>query len=64
VENARLLDERLRRIISEVGKRTGGEINKTLLSEFEHSVRVILDERCRSETARFLALFKKAVERI
>ncbi|WP_421070993.1 hypothetical protein [Pelotomaculum propionicicum] len=64
MENARLLDERLRRIISEVGKRTGGEINKSLLSDFEHSVQSILDERCRRETARFLTLFKKAVDRI
>ncbi|MFX4261891.1 hypothetical protein ACOBQJ_06790 [Pelotomaculum propionicicum] len=47
-----------------MGKRTGGEINKSLLSDFEHSVQSILDERCRRETARFLTLFKKAVDRI
>lgn len=64
MENARHLDERLKRIIGEVSKRTGCEINKTLLNDFEHSVKNILEERCQRETTRFLVLFKKAVDRI
>lgn len=64
MENARHLDERLRRIIGEVSKRTGGEINKNLLSDFEHSIQNIMEERCRHETNRFLLLLKKAVDRI
>lgn len=58
------MDERLRRIIREIGIRTGGEINKSLLGDFEQSTRVILEDHYRRETARFLALFKNAVDQI
>jgi len=64
VENARLLDERLRRIIGEIGGHTGGEIKKNLLGGFEKSVRAALEEHATRETARFLALLKKAVDKI
>lgn len=64
VENARLLDERLRRIIGEVSGRTGGEIKKNLLSDFEDRVRTALEEHSHRETARLLALLKKTIEKI
>lgn len=64
MENARHLDERLKRIIGEVSKRTGGEINRNLLGDFERSIRSILEEHSRLETFRFLALVKKTVDRI
>ena len=64
VENARLLDERLRRIIGEVGGRTGGEIKKNLLNDFEDCVRAALKEHSHRETARLLALLKRAIEKI
>lgn len=64
MENARLLDERLRRIIGEVSGRTGGEIKKNLLNEFEGRVRTVLEDLTGRETARFLELFKKAVDQI
>lgn len=64
VENARLLDERLRRIIGEVSGRTGGEIKKNLLNDFENYVRAALEEHSHRETARLLALLKRAIEKI
>ena len=64
MENARHLDERLKRIIREVSVRTGGEINRNLLHDLEHSIQNIVQEHCRRETNRFLALFKNAVDRI
>lgn len=64
MENARHLDERLRRIIREVSIWTGGEINKNLLHEVEHNIRNILNDHRRNETARFLLLLKDAVDRI
>lgn len=64
MENARLLDERLRRIIGEVSGRTGGEIKKHLLADFEAGVRSALEEQWQRDTARLLGLLKKAVERI
>lgn len=63
MENARHLDERLKKIISEVSRRTGGEINRALLSNFEQSVQSILEDRCRRETFRLLTLLKKAVDK-
>lgn len=64
MENARLLDERLRKIISEVSLRTGGEIKKSLLSDFHEQVRCTLEENSKRERARLLALLKKAIEKI
>ncbi|MCL6635113.1 MAG: hypothetical protein K6T29_05015 [Peptococcaceae bacterium] len=64
MENARLLDERLRRIIGEVGGRTGGEIKRSLLRDLEECVRTALEEHSRREAARLLALLKKAVDRM
>ena len=63
MENARLLDERLRKIIGEVSGRTGGEIKKILMNDFEDRVRSALEEHSQRETARFLALLKRALEK-
>lgn len=63
MENARLLDERLRKIIGEVSGRTGGEIKKNLLMDFEDRVRSAMEEHSYRETARFLALLKRALEK-
>lgn len=64
MENARLLDERLRRIIGDVSGHTGGEIKKNLLSDLENCVRAALEEHSHRETARLLALLKRAVEKM
>lgn len=64
MENARLLDERLRKIIGEVSGRTGGEIKKNLLNDFENRVHTALDEHSHRETTRFLAMLKRAIEKI
>lgn len=64
MENARLLDERLRRIIGEVSGRTGREIKKTLLEDFEDRVRSALNEHSHREAARFLAQVKRVIEKI
>ncbi|HOV80000.1 MAG TPA: hypothetical protein PK728_07795 [Bacillota bacterium] len=64
MENARLLDERLRRIISEVGARAGTEIKKNLLSDLTMCFRNELEENTERETVRLLTLLKKAVEKI
>lgn len=64
MEHARILDERLRRIIGEVSGRTGGEIKKNLLGDLEKCVRAAMEEHCEKETVRFLSLLKKAIEKI
>jgi len=62
MENARLLDERLRRIIGEVSGHTGGEIKKNLLREFDAGVNAAMNRHSQKETIRILALLKSAID--
>lgn len=64
MENARALDERLRKIIREVGNRTGGEIKRDLLQEFELSFSQIANYNSRTSLARTLTLFKQVLDEI
>ncbi|OPX84164.1 MAG: hypothetical protein A4E53_03940 [Pelotomaculum sp. PtaB.Bin104] len=64
MENARLLDERLRKIIGEVSHNTGGEIKKNLLQDFEASFNKALEKNLQKETIRILALLKSAIDKI
>lgn len=64
MENARLLDERLRRIIGEIGGRTGKEIKKNLLDDFETRVCTALKDHSHRETIRLLELLKRTIEKI
>lgn len=64
MENARLLDERLRRIIAEVSHRTGGEIKKSLLQDMENSFLNMLEAHCRAETVRLLRLVRETVNKM
>lgn len=61
MENARLLDERLRKIISEVSGHTGGEIKRNLLRELETVVKAAMDRHSQKETVRILVLLKSAL---
>jgi hypothetical protein len=63
MDNARLLDERLRRIIREIGGSAGEEIKKNLLNDFGERVRSALEEYAQRETLRLLLALKKAVDR-
>ncbi|MDF9408558.1 hypothetical protein L7E55_09330 [Pelotomaculum isophthalicicum JI] len=63
MENARLLDERLRKIINEVSGHTGGEIKKNLLREFEVGVKAAIENHSQKETLRILALLKNAINK-
>lgn len=64
MENARQLDERLRRIIGELGGRTGAEIKKSLLPEYEERIATLVEKQTRQETVRFLKLLKEAVSKL
>lgn len=63
MENARLLDERLRKIIGEVSGRTGVEIKKNLLLEFEADCQKTLRQHSPKETLRVLTLLKNAINK-
>ncbi|WP_092483910.1 hypothetical protein [Desulfoscipio geothermicus] len=60
MQNARALDERLRKIIREVSDSTGQEIKRDLTEEL---ARVIHENRMR-QTRDFLESFKQALKKI
>ena len=60
MENARALDEKLRRIIKEVSDNTGSEIKRDLLHELVSA----MDESQSRELRRFLHSFNQALKKI
>ncbi|SHF38481.1 hypothetical protein SAMN02745218_02114 [Desulfofundulus australicus DSM 11792] len=64
MENARILEERLKRIIREISSQTGNEIRQNLLQELEKEVTDIIHRHSEEEVNRFLNLLKKAINQI
>lgn len=64
MENARVLDERLRKIISEISSRTGREIKKNLLGDLGEYFQTAIEKQSRQETMRLLEQVKNAIEKI
>lgn len=62
MENARQLDERLRKIIREVSARTGGEIKLQMVEEFTRSVELISDQSSRRQAVCILSVLKKSLD--
>ncbi len=62
MENARVLEERLRKIIGEISCRTGNEIKKHLLDDFGKCLRTTIATHTEKETVKFLSLLKKSVD--
>lgn len=64
MENARLLDERLCRIIREVSNRTGGEIKIQMVEEFTRMVDHITDQGYRRRTINLMSMIKKSLDEL
>ncbi|RKO67638.1 hypothetical protein [Desulfofundulus salinus] len=64
MENARVLEERLKRIIREVSNHTGNEIKQDLLVDLEKEVTAIVRQNSQQEVTRFLTLLKGAIHQI
>lgn len=64
MENARNLDERLRRIIKEISRNTGGEIKAELLKELEATWLQQSREQNRENVMQTLQSFKKALDKL
>ena len=60
MQNAKALDERLRKIIKEVSNSTGQEIKRDLIEELAG----VLNENRTKELNNFLAAFKRALQKI
>lgn len=60
MENARALDEKLRRIIKEISDSTGSEIKRDLMRELAN----YLDANQNREMRRFLESFNQALKKI
>ncbi|MDD3652909.1 MAG: hypothetical protein PHO01_01805 [Desulfotomaculaceae bacterium] len=64
MENARLLDERLRKIIGEISSYTGREIKKNLLQDVNEGVHKAVKNNLQNETIRILALIKNTIDKL
>lgn len=64
MENARLLDERLRRIIREVSTRTGGEMKVQMVEEFTRSVDRITDQHHRRQAINLMSMIKRSLDEL
>lgn len=64
MENARNLDERLRRIIKEISRNTGGEIKTELLKEFESRLLQQSREQNRESMVQTLKSLKQAIDKL
>jgi hypothetical protein len=60
MQNARALDERLRKIIREVSDSTGQEIKRDLIAELAN----VINENRTKEIHNFLASFNQALKKI
>jgi len=61
MENARLLEERLKKIFREVSSITGREIQNDLLADFKKEVSEIVQQNTRCELMRTLVLFRNVL---
>jgi hypothetical protein len=64
MENARQLDDRLRRIIREVSSRTGGEIKMQMVEEFSRSVDFITARNSHRQALSILLMLKKSLDEL
>lgn len=61
MENARVLEERLKRIIRDVSNHTGKEIKRDLMVELEKEISDIIRQNSHQELTRLLKLLKEAI---
>lgn len=64
MDNARLLDDRLRRIIREVSARTGGEIKVQMVEDFTRAVDQASDQIHRRQTISFMSMLKRSLDEL
>jgi len=64
VDNARLLDERLRRIIREVSTRTGEEMKVHMVEDFTRAVDRLADPVHRRQAFHFMSMLKRSLDQL
>jgi hypothetical protein len=64
MENARLLDEKLKNIIREIGGRTGEEIKALVVEDIIRDMEVIIDRHSQRQLIRLLTVLKKGLDEI
>lgn len=62
MDNAKLLDDRLRRIIREVSTRTGGEMKVQMVEDFTRAVDRITDLSHRRQAHHIMSMLKKSLD--
>ncbi|MCF8011194.1 MAG: hypothetical protein K9L17_09805 [Clostridiales bacterium] len=64
MENARALDERLRRIIKEISSSTGSEIKKDLFSELTSSMEKTYKEQAEIQAQNTLRTLRQVIKKV
>ncbi|GBF35507.1 hypothetical protein DCCM_4636 [Desulfocucumis palustris] len=64
MENARLLDERLKKIIKEIGSKTGEEVKSLVIGDIIREVETITARNSQRQLIKMLSMLKKAVDDI
>jgi hypothetical protein len=64
MDNARMLDERLRSIIREVSTRTGGELKLQMVEDFTRAVDRLADYSHRRQALQVLTMLKRSLDQL
>lgn len=64
MENARLLDERLKKIIREIGSRTGEEVKSLVADDIVREVETVIVKNNERQLIRLLTVIKKSLDEI
>ncbi|KJS14492.1 MAG: hypothetical protein VR69_17330 [Peptococcaceae bacterium BRH_c4b] len=62
MENARMLDERLRKIIREIGSRTGEEVKSLVVDDIIREVEAVIARNNERQLIRLLTMMKKSLD--
>ncbi len=62
MENARMLDERLRKIIREIGSRTGEEVKSLVVNDIIREVEAVIARNNERQLIRLLTMMKKSLD--
>ena len=64
MDNARALDERLRRIIREISNSTGGEIKQNLVNEFTSNIESTIKQLSENHSIKVLLELRSAIRKL
>lgn len=64
MENAKSMEDRLKRIINDISRRTGSELKSITVDQFTQEVEASIKKNNEQQLIRVLSLLKKAIDDI